>query len=280
MNLQIPPRQAPKKAWALTEREMDALDYSIMFAKPRWEVYNVFCAPALSEAQCKTKASALWSSRDAREYLEIRKTDLLSFFHPDKDDGDSDDDAITQGDIRKVKKLVVSKALDGTSSEQWDAVKLVAPHAFKEEDTGVEAPRRYLPVMCRASPCRYLAYCELNLADGCEYCKYKKYANDHGIEYDYKNMLSIPFDDPIRELFEPLLVEGGEEPAEQKKPSKKKVLREVEVEAAPQIVLPDIEPVAASQEPEQATTAKPKPATSTKPATTKQKLPSGLKKIK
>lgn len=230
MILKTPRRQTRKRTWVLTEREMDALDYSMIFPKERWEIYNIFCAPSLSEAQCRSKASALWNSMDAREYIEMRTVELQRHFYPDKMDVEEDDD-ISKEDLQKVKKLVVKKAMDETDASHWDAVKLVAPRAFKDDDIGAEAPRRYLPVMCRAAPCRYLAYCELNLADGCKYCRYRKYAHNHGVHYDHKDMLDIPLDDPIRKLFDPIFVEDDEELEETKPTQPKKAEREELVRA-------------------------------------------------
>lgn len=199
----FPPRQE-NELWSLTEREMDALDYSLITNKPRGEIYNIFCAPQATATQCKTKASALWSSRDAAEYIEIRtkQIDKSTNEEPEKDA-----EIWSQDFTKKFTKIIKDNALDPRSEIQVDAIRIAAAQVFKDTSGQTEAPRRYLAENCYQGPCRYLAYCELALVDGCKYCRYKKFTEEHGVFYDHKNMLDIPADDPLREIFEPRIVD-------------------------------------------------------------------------
>jgi len=52
-----------------------------------------------------------------------------------------------------------------------------------------EPPRRYLPEIC--DQCRYKLFCEKECTDECPSCNYKKYANEHGVEFSHKTQLSI-----------------------------------------------------------------------------------------
>ena len=45
----------------------------------------------------------------------------------------------------------------------------------------------------------------------------KKFTEEHGIFYDHKNQLDIPADDPLREMFEPRIVDKIEDEPEKKK---------------------------------------------------------------
>lgn len=207
----IPNRIVVDKPWSLTEREKDAIDYSLISMKPRDEIYNIFCAPQLTKAQCRSRSSALWSSMDAREYIELRSSQFEDVFTPKNSDQKQTEEAFSEEFSSTLKKLIADKALDPNSSDQWDAIKIAAAQVFKDTTTSLEAPRRYLAESCRSSPCRYLAYCELALQDECKYCKYKKYGEDNGIKYDHKNMLDIPKDDPIREPWKNSIIEDTDE---------------------------------------------------------------------
>jgi len=211
MIYKIPNRTNLNKPWSLTEREKDALDYSIVSMKPRDEIYNIFCAPQLTKAQCRSRASALWSSMDAKEYLEIRMTQFEDLLAPKKSDKKQTEEAFSEEFSATLKKLIADKALDPNSSDQWDAIKIAAAQVFKDTTMSFEAPRRYIPESCRTGPCRYLAYCELALQDECKYCKHKKYAEEHGVRYTHVDMLDIPKDDPIREPWKDSVIEDNDE---------------------------------------------------------------------
>lgn len=211
MIFKLPPKLRTDKAWSLTDREKDALDYSLVINKPRDEIYNIFCAPQLTRAQCRARASALWSSKDATEYMELRTRQIEDSLPSRSKSGEQSGEAFSEEFALTLKKLIADKALDANSQDQWDAVKLAAQQVFKETTISFESPRRYLPESCYSGPCRYLAYCELALSDECQYCRYKKYAEEHGVMYDHQNMLDIPQDNPIRKGFD-----GEEEDDEEK----------------------------------------------------------------
>ena len=219
----FPPRQQ-NELWSLTEREMDAIDYSLISNKPRGEIYNIFCAPQATATQCRTKASALWSSRDAREYIEIRTKQMDKTV---SEETEKDAEIWSQDFTKKFTKIIKDNALDASSEIQVDAIRIAAAQVFKDTSGQTEAPRRYLAENCYQGPCRYLAYCELALVDGCQYCRYRKFTEEHGVFYDHKNQLDIPEDDPLREIFEPRIVDKIEDDPEKKNdaPEKKKAGR-------------------------------------------------------
>ena len=219
----FPPRQK-NELCSLTDREMDALDYSLISNKPRGEIFNIFCAPQATATQCRTKASALWSSRDAAEYMEIRTKQMDKTV---SEETEKDAEIWSQDFTRKFIKIIKDNALDPNSEIQTDAIKIAAAQVFKDTSIQTEAPRRYLAENCYQGPCRYLAYCELALVDGCKYCRYKKFTEEHGVFYDHKNQLDIPQDDPLREKFEPRIVDKIEDAPENKNdaPEKKKAGR-------------------------------------------------------
>lgn len=211
MIFKLPPKLRTDKAWSLTDREKDALDYSLVINKPRDEIYNIFCAPQLTRAQCRARASALWSSKDATEYMELRTRQIEDSLPSRSKSGEQSGEAFSEEFALTLKKLIADKALDANSQDQWDAIKIAAAQVFKDTTMSFEAPRRYLPESCRTGPCRYLAYCELALQDECKYCKYKKYAEENGVRYTHADMLDIPKDDPIREPWKDSIIEDDED---------------------------------------------------------------------
>jgi hypothetical protein len=61
---------------------------------------------------------------------------------------------------------------------------------WRDEEVRVEQPRRYLPETC--SNCRYKVHCEQECVDICQYCKYKKLANEQGVYYPTEKQLEMP----------------------------------------------------------------------------------------
>ena len=59
-----------------------------------------------------------------------------------------------------------------------------------DEEVQQEQPRRYLPQTC--SGCSYKAFCEQECEDLCEYCKFKAYANEQGVDYPKEKQLEMP----------------------------------------------------------------------------------------
>lgn len=67
---------------------------------------------------------------------------------------------------------------------------------LKDEVEQVESPRRYIPVKCRAE-CQYRLFVESHIESGeianeCDYCRTRKFAEENGWHYDPTKNLDLP----------------------------------------------------------------------------------------
>lgn len=186
--------------WQLSPRHKFFLDLTILTTHQHAELFGMVFKSQETPAQLQKKANAVYNSSDGKEYVEQRTEQLRRWYFPDeypdvKEEAPervkSVDEMLAEsipGVMRDLQRILE----DRDDPNYQDAFKAIMSKLVKDIQTNktAEAPKRYLPENC--ANCRFKLFCEQNCEDECEICNYKKYANEHGVEFDYKNQLSKP----------------------------------------------------------------------------------------
>lgn len=148
-----------------------------------------------------------------REYMDAYQETLDKFLMASKSsvsahDEVDDDSAGETRKARAVSKLVSDCliAIESNASIDPETLKDFVAMAkalgvLKEEESKVEASRRYLPLRCM-SECQYRFFVEENLKNGniesdCKYCKALEFAKQNGYLYDPTHNLNYPATDEV-----------------------------------------------------------------------------------
>lgn len=183
------PKAKKRTDSALSDIDVNMLEVYIFTNMKFWEIYKLF-NPTVSLTHAKQKSSALLSTFDAKNYIQDRIKQINDFISPQKEEHDINGEGdITEDDVTYVGKLIMKYAKDPESDLHFDAIKMIAPKItdFLKNMTGQKPPERYLPETC--SHCRFKRAIEEQCDDDCDLCKYKLYANEHGVEYTPQNQL-------------------------------------------------------------------------------------------
>ena len=157
------------------------------------------------------KASAqFWNYGKVKDYREAYETELAEFLGRKQTsrnvDTDIDDNRI-EGALKKLLNHTIG-LLDNGDNLDPDSVKTIVEvfrkmNLLKDEVERVAPPVRVLLARCK-SECRYRKFCETAkiegmIIDDCDYCKARKFAEEHGFVYDPCTVLDLP-DDVIKEI--------------------------------------------------------------------------------
>lgn len=197
------PAQPAKKIWSLSAKEMLFLDMTMFLSLPHGDLYRMTVKSDITDAQCRTRASALMTSFDGKDYLEVRTSQLQEHYWPEAErpkekkrgkDGFSEDFVPTV--IRKLETIVNNP----DDPNYFDGIKVALTKVMKDMETGemAEPPKRYLPEVC--GNCRYKNFVEQECIDECKICKYKAYANDNGVAYTFQDQLDRSLANEIQEI--------------------------------------------------------------------------------
>lgn len=197
------PLRPSRKRYSLTEKEMNCLTWYVLSGCKREEAYQIFVRPDLvvSKKNLSTATSQFFTAMEVREYIAAYRALL-------EGKTVSDNEAEPTGEDKEKRK---AKAVDSftdkvidkmngsiESVEEMDAVAKMADRVgmFEEKDKVETAPVRILPARCK-SECRYRLFVEGvklqgKIFDDCEYCKARRYAEEHGFKYDPCTVLDVP----------------------------------------------------------------------------------------
>ena len=160
----------------------------------------------LGKRECKN----FWSYPKVRAYRESYENTLAEFLGRKQTsrnvDTDIDDNRI-EGALKKLLNHTIG-LLDNGDNLDPDSVKTIVEvfrkmNLLKDEVERVAPPVRVLMARCK-SECRYRKFCETAkiegmIIDDCDYCKARKFAEEHGFIYDPCTVLDLP-EDVITEI--------------------------------------------------------------------------------
>lgn len=236
MERRIPTR--PSETFGLKENEMNCLSFYVIFRCKKEYAYKCFMdTPVkISATALKHIAEQFFAGKEQNAYIEAMRAAMTDFLSQEgastrnEEDNASDEPEIDSERNKKRKLKAAQKIIDhiirmADKIEDMDDPESIVKIAdkvglFDSFEQAVEAPRRYLPQSCNTG-CRYRLFCEENIANGnivdeCEFCKYRKFANDRGVEYPNTEMLEIPAEEQHPEEIE-------QEQPEKKRARKKSV---------------------------------------------------------
>ena len=187
------PKAKKRPDSALSDMDVCMLEVYLFTNLKFWEVWSLFKGIETTN-RSKQQASAFLSTFDAQNYIQDRVKQINDFITPAKPEvqpekQEEGEGVITEGDVTYVGKLIMQYAKDPSSDLHFDAIKMIAPKIidFLKNMTGQKPPERYLPETC--SHCRFKRAIEEQCDDDCDLCKYKLYANEHGVEYTPQTQL-------------------------------------------------------------------------------------------
>ena len=188
-NFKLPPA-IKKKMWSLTDKECLFLDMTLVFPLSYADLYKMVLGKDITDAQCRTRSSAVVTSADGKEYLEMRIHQLSEFFFPEKKNiKQRGADGFSEGFANDVIEILEREALDPNSAIRVEALKMAITKIQKDlaATSSADPPKRYLPVTC--SECAYNQWINANCEILCGRCKNRNFAIANGLELSYQEML-------------------------------------------------------------------------------------------
>ncbi len=196
--------------------DKDCLSVSVAFGWPNEKVYAMFHPEFIGEngrltKTGKTQCAQFFAYAKHREYMDAYRETLAKSGGGRADSGED----LTIDDSRKDKALKsyfnnVLKLLNKDEELDPDTLKVVTEILkkigwLKEDGERIVAPVRILPALCKKE-CRYRKFCETAkmegaIIDDCDYCKARRFAEEHGFVYDPCTVLDLP-EEVIKEIDE------------------------------------------------------------------------------
>ena len=196
--------------------DKDCLSVSVAFGWPNEKVYAMFHPEFIGEngrltKTGKTQCAQFFAYAKHREYMDTYRETLAKSGGGRVDSGED----LAIDDSRKDKALKsyfnnVLKLLNKDEELDPDTLKVVTEILkkigwLKEDGERIVAPVRILPALCKKE-CRYRKFCETAkmegaIVDDCDYCKARRFAEEHGFVYDPCTVLDLP-EEVIKEIDE------------------------------------------------------------------------------
>jgi len=200
----IPMRPKGRRRFDLQECEKDCLVWYVLSNCKKEDAYLIFVRPdlAVSRQNLKLATSQFFASTSARDFLTAYKDTLEGADNSDLEGAGEQDREKRAGEaVQKFTDKIVDKmGGDFETVDEMDAIaKLADRVGVLDDKEKVEMrPVRVLPTRCK-SECRYRLLVEGMKSEGkifddCDYCKAKRYAEEHGFKYDPCTVLDVPQD--------------------------------------------------------------------------------------
>jgi arsenate reductase-like glutaredoxin family protein len=201
MAKKLPKKPKANKQYGLTEEEENCLNYYCAFQCSKVDAVKIFLHPEIiSKLQIKSITDQFFAMDEVQSYIKDYEETLQEFFEekkkPKAELSEKDREARKRKALESIADKVIELAqnLDDEGADPESIIKYVDKLGWLDnEEVKVEQPRRYLPETCHSS-CRYRAFCEQECEDLCQYCKYRKYAEENGVHYDNEKQLDMPLD--------------------------------------------------------------------------------------
>lgn len=194
--------------------DKDCLSVSVAFGWPNEKVYAMFHPEFIGEngrltKTGKTQCAQFFAYAKHREYMDAYRETIARDNGPNADSGE--DLAIDDSRKDKAMKSYFNKVLNllnkGAELDP-DTLKVTTEILkkigwLKEDGERVVSPVRILPALCKKE-CRYRKFVETakmegDLIDDCDYCKARRFAEEHGFVYDPCTVLDLP-EEVIKEI--------------------------------------------------------------------------------
>lgn len=204
------PKIPSRPQWTLSDKEKLVLEASLFLKASDADLYSAFVEPTAPPRRAKAMAEQLFTSPDAKEYLEMLKSTLnRSWFGVQSPkEIESKEEKIARAK-EVVEDMIIAKAQDPNEEDLSKYIDRFYKIFGGDEENGEEPPRRYLPQVCGTvipdevqndgKCCRYKYFCETNCEDECQICRYRDYAITNGCkEFDYRNQLDTNLKDKTK----------------------------------------------------------------------------------
>lgn len=158
----------------------------------------------------KQDSKHFWGYGKTKDYREQYEKELAEFLGRKQTSRNVDteiDDNRIEGALKKLLNQTIG-LLDNGDNLDPDSVKTIVEvfrkmNLLKDEVEQEIKPVRVLPTRCK-SECRYRLFVETaklekQICDDCDYCKARKFAEEHGFVYDPCTVLDLP-EDVIAEI--------------------------------------------------------------------------------
>lgn len=193
----IPMRPRKLKDYGLTEKEKDCVVWYVISGCMREDSYMCFVRPdlAISRPNLMKATNQFFAAPSVRDFMSDYMRTLEKFIEGN-DYGHEDVEESREERLEKAVNKFTDKVMDAMTGDIDDVTKMdtVAKLADRVGILGKneeieEKPRRYLPVTC--SRCSYREFVENGIDSGdiyneCDSCRTRRYAEEHGWEYDSK----------------------------------------------------------------------------------------------
>lgn len=194
--------------------DKDCLSVSVAFGWPNEKVFAMFHPEFIGEngrltKTGKTQCAQFFAYAKHREYMDAYRETIAKDSGYNAESGE--DLAIDDSRKDKAMKSYFNKVLNllnkGAELDP-DTLKVTTEILkkigwLKEDGERVVSPVRILPALCKKE-CRYRKFVETakmegDLIDDCDYCKARKFAEEHGFVYDPCTVLDLP-EEVIKEI--------------------------------------------------------------------------------
>ncbi len=189
----VPLRPKGRRKYDLQENEKNCIAWYVLSGCKKEDAYMIFVRPdlAISKKNLSLAATQFFALSDVLDFITAYRATL------DGEQEEQEEPVETEDrETRKIKALqkftdtVVDKMSgDFGSIDEMDSVAKLADRVGVLDDNSkaIVAPQRFLTETC--SKCSYRICIEENLSKGniidtCDFCKARKYAEEHGWKFD------------------------------------------------------------------------------------------------
>lgn len=204
----IPNRPSPDTS-KIPASDKDMLSYAIAFAIPNQKAFALWHPEFLDSSGKLNKTgraacTQFFNYSKNREYADSYAAYLKEFLNGDKGKGETHLIEVDESRKDKALKSLLNQAMSMVESGDTldpDTLKVLTEifkklGILKDEVEVQESPRRYLPCRCRTE-CQYRLFVESHIEGGeianeCDYCRTRKFAEENGWHYDPTKNLDLP----------------------------------------------------------------------------------------
>lgn len=193
----------------LTVLEKNCIEYAAAFSAKNEEAFLLFHPEYITSDgklsnEGKRRCKDFFSYSKNKEYRDAYTAYLKEFLNGGKDRGEAHLIEVDESRKDKALKSLLNQAMSMVESGDTldpDTLKVLTEifkklGILKDEVEVQEQPRRYIPCRCRTE-CQYRLFVESHIEGGeianeCDYCRTRKFAEENGWHYDPTKNLDLP----------------------------------------------------------------------------------------
>lgn len=206
----IVPIRPKYKRYSLSKEQQDCLTYYVLMGCTKQDAFLLFFPEFLKydgsgrvlkgkltkagEQYCKQ----FFATAEVNDYIrDYKKT--FEEKETDENTGEVDREKRANEAVQKFTDTVMDKMVGSFETvDEMDAVAKMADRVgmFEDKEKAEIRPVRVLPTRCK-NECRYRLFVEGMKSEGkifddCDFCKARRYAEEHGFKYDPCTVLDVP----------------------------------------------------------------------------------------